>query len=92
MVIFVKKLLTLVAIVCAVAFPAVSALKDDDIAGIIGTIKEKYDGLNPKQRFWAGAAAGFVGSRLALSSAMTAIKIGGVAFITYVLYLYLVSC
>jgi hypothetical protein len=31
-----------------------------------------------------GAATGFVGSRLALSSAVTAVKVAGVVFVTYV--------
>lgn len=45
-------------------------------------IQEKYDGLPDKGKLAAGAAVGFVGSRVVLNSAMGAIKVAGVAFIT----------
>lgn len=73
------KLVAFVAILFAVSSPS-SAFEDD--SGFLGNVRSKYEALNSKQRFWAGAAAGFVGSRLALSSAVTAVKVAGVAFVT----------
>lgn len=60
----------------------VAAERDRD--GPIAFVRNKFDGLDKRGKFIAGAAAGFVGSRIALGSAMTVIKVGAVAFITWV--------
>lgn len=49
--------------------------------GALATLKNKYEGLPPKGRFVAGAAVGFIGTRMVLGSATSALKVAGVAFI-----------
>ena len=48
---------------------------------VFSYLKEKYEEMPEKGRFAAGAAAGFVGSRIALRSAVTVIKVAGAAYI-----------
>jgi hypothetical protein len=45
-------------------------------------IKRKYDSLTPKGKFAASCTLSFVGSRIALNTAVKCIKIGAAAFIT----------
>lgn len=49
---------------------------------VVAVMRNKYVGLPPKGRFIAGAAAGVIGSRLVMGSAVGALKVAGVAFIT----------
>jgi hypothetical protein len=81
MVVSLRKFLTCIMVVFAVAFPCTSAKETE---GALEKLQEQFDSLDPRGKFWVGAAAGFVGSRLALSSAVTAVKVAGVAFVTYV--------
>jgi hypothetical protein len=81
MAVYLRKLLICSIVVLAVTFPCVSA---KETAGVLDKVQEQFDSLDPRGKFWAGAAVGFVGSRLALSSAVTAVKVAGVAFVTYV--------
>lgn len=67
----------------------------DDIGGIKEEIaeavedayedaKNAYDKLPETGKFAVGAGAGFVGSRVAVSSAVTGVKVAGAAFVVYV--------
>lgn len=49
---------------------------------LVSSVKEKFDDLGPRSKFAVGAAGGFVATRIALGSAMTALKVGALAFIT----------
>jgi hypothetical protein len=62
----------------------VDAASDDD-SGPLDFITRKYSVLSPKGKFWTGAAIGFVSSRLILDATVSVIKIGGIAYIGYVL-------
>ena len=55
-----------------------SSARADDV---FSYLKEKYEELPEKGRFAAGAVAGFVGSRVAVKSAVTVIKVAGAAYI-----------
>jgi hypothetical protein len=57
------------------------AADDVESSGPMKFLREKYDGLSPNGKFVAGAALGFVGSRLVLGSAVSALKVAGAAFI-----------
>jgi hypothetical protein len=81
MVVSLRKFLTCFMVVFAVACPCTSAKETE---GVLEKVQEQFDSLDPRGKFWVGAAAGFVGSRLALSSAVTAVKVAGVVFVTYV--------
>ena len=72
-------LLVLTAVTCVAA-----AAKEDD--GMIASLQRTYKELSPKGKMATGAAVGFVGSRLALNSVTSIVKIGVGAYITYVLY------
>jgi hypothetical protein len=76
-----RKFFTCTMVVFAVTLKCTYA-KEKDSA--LDTVKKQFDSLEPRGKFWAGAAVGFVGSRLALSSAVTAVKVAGVAFVAYV--------
>eukprot|EP00527_Entomoneis_sp_CCMP2396_P002403 CAMPEP_0198150390 /NCGR_PEP_ID=MMETSP1443-20131203/50746_1 /TAXON_ID=186043 /ORGANISM="Entomoneis sp., Strain CCMP2396" /LENGTH=165 /DNA_ID=CAMNT_0043815675 /DNA_START=125 /DNA_END=622 /DNA_ORIENTATION=- len=52
------------------------------IQGVMVTVQEKFNSLDNKGKFIVGSAVGFIGTRVLLGSAMTAIKTGAVAFIT----------
>jgi hypothetical protein len=67
----------------------------DDIGGIkeeiaeavedaYGDAKNAYDKLPESGKFAVGAGAGFIGSRVAVSSAVTGVKVAGAAFVVYV--------
>jgi hypothetical protein len=81
MVVSLSKILTCIMVAFAVACPCISAKETE---GVLEKVQEQFDSLDPRGKFWVGAAAGFVGSRLALSSAVTAVKVAGVVFVTYV--------
>ena len=49
--------------------------------GPFGVIKEKFNDLPPAGKFAASAAVGFVGSRVALKTFVSAAKIAGATFI-----------
>jgi hypothetical protein len=76
-----RKLLLCIMVVLAVALPCTSA---KEAGGILDTVKEQFASLEPRGKFSVGAAVGFVGSRLALRSAITAVKVAGVALVVYV--------
>jgi len=76
------------ASVCLVA-------RADDVGGIKEEIsdavedayedaKNLYDKLPETGKFAVGAGAGFFGSRVAVSSAVTGVKVAGAAFVVYV--------
>ena len=48
----------------------------------LSSMKEKFDDMGPRSKFAVGAAGGFVVTRIALGTAMTAIKIGALAYVT----------
>lgn len=52
-----------------------------DESGPVHVLKEKYEMLPPAGKFVATAAAGFVGSRLALKTFVRAAKVAGCVFI-----------
>lgn len=51
-------------------------------------IKDSYSNLPPKGKFATGAVVGFSTVRFTLSTATRALKIGGAAFLMYVLRFY----
>eukprot|EP00428_Durinskia_dybowskii_P046548 CAMPEP_0170352310 /NCGR_PEP_ID=MMETSP0116_2-20130129/77466_1 /TAXON_ID=400756 /ORGANISM="Durinskia baltica, Strain CSIRO CS-38" /LENGTH=156 /DNA_ID=CAMNT_0010606235 /DNA_START=124 /DNA_END=594 /DNA_ORIENTATION=+ len=55
-----------------------SSAKADNV---FSYLQEKYEEMPEKGRFAAGAVAGFVGSRVAVRSAVTIIKVAGAAYI-----------
>jgi hypothetical protein len=76
-----RKLLTCIMVVLAVAFPCTSAKETESF---FDKVKEQFEGLEPRGKFCGGAAVGYVGSRFALSSAITAVKVAGIALVAYV--------
>lgn len=73
----------------------VAPTRADDVGGIKEEISEAmgdayddaknaYDKLPEPGKFAVGAGAGFIGSRVAVSGAVTGIKVAGSAFIVYV--------
>jgi hypothetical protein len=44
-------------------------------------VAQRYRGMSPRGQFAAGAAVGFVGARLAVSTAVTFVKVAGAAFV-----------
>ena len=58
----------------------VTAQDNDD--GPLAFVRNKFDDLDNRGKFIAGAAAGFVGSRIVVGSAMTVVKVGAAAFLT----------
>lgn len=68
-------------LVAIVALAYSSSAKGDDV---FSYLKEKYDEMPEKGRFAAGAVVGFVGSRVAIKSAVSVIKVAGAAYIAYV--------
>jgi hypothetical protein len=81
MVVSLRNFLTCIMVLFAAACPCTSAKEPE---AVLDKFKEQFDSLDPRGKFWVGAATGFVGSRLALSSAVTAVKVAGVAFVMYV--------
>lgn len=53
-----------------------------DGEGPLAFVRDKFATLDNRGKFIAGAAAGFVGSRIVVGSAMTVVKVGAVAFVT----------
>lgn len=70
----------LLLLLCALT-TRVSARRDDEVRPL-AFVRDKFDALDKKGKFIAGAAAGFVGSRIAVGSAMTVVKVGAAAFVT----------
>mmetsp|Transcript_32964 Transcript_32964/g.49783 ORF Transcript_32964/g.49783 Transcript_32964/m.49783 type:complete len:154 (+) Transcript_32964:45-506(+) len=48
---------------------------------VVDEIQEAYDNLSPKGKALVGAGTGFVGSRIAVKGATTAVKFTGAAFV-----------
>lgn len=48
---------------------------------VFAYLREKYDDLPEKGKFAAGVTIGFTGSRLAIKSATTVVKVTGAAFV-----------
>lgn len=59
-----------------------AASVQDGTNELLGVLQEKYDSLSDNGKFVAGAAVGFIGTRMIVGSAMGAIKVAGAAFIT----------
>ena len=60
---------------------SVSARRPEE-EGPLAFVRDKFNALDNRGKFIAGAAAGFVGSRIAVGSAMTVVKVGAAAYIT----------
>lgn len=75
----IKKII--IALFSAFAFHQTVA---DNNVGPLQFLEEKYNELSPKAQFATTAAIGFVGTRIALNTAMGVLKLGAAAFITYV--------
>jgi negative regulator of sigma E activity len=71
---------TLLLLLSATQLSAAAA-QESSSGGPLEQLKEKYQGLNPKGKFVSAACVGFVGSRLVLSFAVRAVKVGAAAFI-----------
>lgn len=75
--------IVVVLIVTCFGYHGISAKQEEDSSmGLMTKIKRKYDSLTPKGKFAASCTVSFVGSRIALNSAVKCIKIGAAAFIT----------
>lgn len=53
-----------------------------DTVGPLQYLEDRYNELSPKAQFATTAAIGFVGTRIAVSTAMGVLKLGAAAFIT----------
>ena len=58
-----------------------SSISSASAESLVSQLKEKYDELPDKGKFATGAFAGFVGSRMAVKSAVSIVKVAGAAFI-----------
>lgn len=74
-------LIILLTFQCFGYYRITSAAKETE-DGLMTKLKQKYDSLTPKGKFAASCTVSFVGSRIALNSAVKCIKIGAAAFIT----------
>ena len=73
----------LTALLLVLLLGSVSAgRRGNDDGGPLAFVRDKFASLDNRGKFIAGAAAGFVGSRIAVGSAMTVVKVGAVAFVT----------
>ena len=54
----------------------------DDSDGPIAFVRGKFDALDQRGKFIAGAAAGFLGTRIAVGSAMKVVKVEAAAYLT----------
>ena len=54
----------------------------DDGENVLIAVKQKYNSLTPRGKFAAGCTFGFVGSRIAVNTAVSCLKFGVAAFIT----------
>jgi hypothetical protein len=85
---------TLILLSAAVASTGAQAAKANNNnkapveGGVLNSLHKQYDELSPKGKMATGAAIGFIGSRLALSTVTKVIKIGAGAFIAYVHHLF----
>ncbi|KAL7569094.1 hypothetical protein ACA910_016929 [Epithemia clementina (nom. ined.)] len=61
---------------------SIRTCRAQDAESVLSSIREKYDKLGPKSKFAVGAAGGFVATRIALGTAMTAVKVGALAYVT----------
>ena len=73
---------TLFVLLLALALTTPISARGDDEVRPLAFVRDKFDALDKKGKFIAGAAAGFVGSRIAVGSAMTVVKVGAAAFVT----------
>ena len=53
----------------------------DDASNVFSYLREKYDELPENGKFATGALVGFGGSRVAIKSAVSVVKVAGAAFI-----------
>ena len=74
-----KKVLCLILAACSLA--TVSAAKDERSDGPLAKLQAQYYDLSPKGKLAAGATVGFVGSRLALKTISSVVKVGAAAFV-----------
>jgi hypothetical protein len=80
---FVRSVLFVLLLISVAAVQSITtAATTTDDEGLISSVKQKYDTLSPKGKFAAGCTLGFVGSRVALSTAVTCVKVGAAAYIT----------
>jgi hypothetical protein len=77
-----SKLFFFLLILLSVHFPITVLAEEGD--GPLTIIRSKYETLSPKGKFAAGCTLGFVGSRIAVNTAVNCLKVGAAAFITYV--------
>jgi hypothetical protein len=80
-----KKILSLLlaCLLVLTCVPTALAKADDGMeSGPLEYFQKKYETLSPKGQFVAGATIGFVGTRIAAGSAISAFKVGAIAFIT----------
>ena len=57
------------------------AQAEEEKLGPLATIKQSYEGLSDKGKLAAGAAVGFVGTKLATGTVTKVVKVGAAAFI-----------
>lgn len=61
---------------------ATVAAEEEGSVGPVAFVRGKFNSLDDRGKLIAGAAAGFVGSRIVVGSAMTVVKVGAAAFLT----------
>ena len=67
---------------CLTSVSAIAADNKDKNSGPLAMLGRKYQELSGNGKLATGACIGFVGSRLVVKSATTAVKVAGLAFIT----------
>ena len=79
-----KKIMALLAMFLLGSLTACEAQGADEgpLHATFVSMKEKFDSLGSRSKFAVGAAGGFVVTRFALGTAMTAVKVGALAYVT----------
>ena len=78
---FVLLLVSLCTMTCTVVAQQEQQIPTQS-SSLLEQAHDKFDALDDKGKFVVGTAVGFLGTRILLGSAMTAIKMGAIAFIT----------
>lgn len=76
MIVFKKLILVLLS-----AFALHQTVADKSNVGPLQYLEDRYNELSPKAKFATTAAIGFVGTRIALNTAVGVLKLGAAAFV-----------
>ncbi len=78
---FPRTLYLIVVFLCSVQTMARADDAKDSGGNIVDSLKAAYDDLPPRGKLAVGAVAGFATSRVAVKTAVGAVKLAGAAFI-----------